>query len=286
MNLTRQAGFTLLEMSVVLAIIGLLMGAVLVGKDLIRAAAVHGQISQLAAFQAGVHLFESRYQALPGDIPNVLAVRAGLAPRGTMIGEGDGNGVITADNGGSYWNMATGELGMFWSDLTYANGMNLNFIPGSFRAATPVTTSNELNMSMTAVDLYFPQSVIANGSIYVDSINGTNYFGLQNIPGLSGGPLATYPLTQIAVADAAAIDSKIDDGYPLTGQVVVNWFCTDDGFCNGPPFYQAYATLGAVAGNSGTCWDNGGVAGALPKYSITFNAGKGQNCGGMWFEFQ
>jgi prepilin-type N-terminal cleavage/methylation domain-containing protein len=87
-------GFTLIELSIVLVIIGLIVGGVLVGQNLIDAAAVRAQISQIEKYNTAANTFRGKYGYLPGDIPNPYAAQFGFLPRGTYKGQGDGNGVI------------------------------------------------------------------------------------------------------------------------------------------------------------------------------------------------
>jgi prepilin-type N-terminal cleavage/methylation domain-containing protein len=94
-----QQGFTLIELSIVLVIIGLIVGGVLVGQDLIRAAAVRGQISQIEKYQTAVNTFRTKYDGLPGDLSN--AANFGFQPRGSCPGQGDGNGVLMGVYAGS-----------------------------------------------------------------------------------------------------------------------------------------------------------------------------------------
>jgi prepilin-type N-terminal cleavage/methylation domain-containing protein len=91
---SRRGGFTLIEMSIVLVIIGLIVGGVLVGQDLIRAAHVCAEITQIEKFNTAVNTFYGKYQALPGDMNQSTAQRNGFAARGQYAGQGDGNGVI------------------------------------------------------------------------------------------------------------------------------------------------------------------------------------------------
>jgi len=124
-NRQKHKGFTLIEMSVVLVIIGLIVGGILVGQNLVSAAAVRAQISQIDKYNSAVNTFYSKYQALPGDMPAAVANQFGFGARGQYAGEGDGNGAIEglwnnqagANFGGG---QGFGETAMFWVDLSAA----------------------------------------------------------------------------------------------------------------------------------------------------------------------
>src|ERR1700712_2007792 len=90
----KQPGFTLIELSIVLVIIGLVVGGVLVGQDLIKAAGVRATISQIEKSNTAVNTFRSKYDGLPGDLATASAIRFGLyyptTPSGVYNGNGDG----------------------------------------------------------------------------------------------------------------------------------------------------------------------------------------------------
>lgn len=88
----HRKGFSLVELSIVLVILGLLVGGVLAGKDLIRSAAVKSQISQFSEVAIAARAFKDKYFALPGDLAEPTATQAGFTPRGPFAGQGDGNG--------------------------------------------------------------------------------------------------------------------------------------------------------------------------------------------------
>jgi prepilin-type N-terminal cleavage/methylation domain-containing protein len=157
----RRQGFTLIELPIVLVIIGLIVGGVLVGRDLISAAAVRAQVTQIEQFNTAANTFYGKYGYLPGDMPNPPAVSVGFAPRGQYRGEGDGKGVIEGvwqNASGDYTGIATmgGETTMFWADLSKAN-----LIPGNFTAAS--STTNLGALSVTGINALFPQAKLRSG---------------------------------------------------------------------------------------------------------------------------
>jgi len=66
-NLQTQKGFTLVEIAIVLVIIGLLLGGVLKGQELINSAKIKADTDTLVALQAGAYAYKDRIGDYPGD---------------------------------------------------------------------------------------------------------------------------------------------------------------------------------------------------------------------------
>src|SRR5262245_23720384 len=81
-----QTGFTLVEIAIVLVIIGLLLGGILKGQEMINQAKIKNVMADFSGVSAAYHGYQDRYRAIPGDDPNALA-RWG-AP--AVSGSGDG----------------------------------------------------------------------------------------------------------------------------------------------------------------------------------------------------
>lgn len=287
---SHKLGFTLIELSIVLVIIGLIVGGVLVGQDLIRAAEVRAQISQIEKYNTAVNTFRGKYNALPGDIKDPDASSFGFAPRGTQPGQGDGNGLMEG-----YWVankygycISGGETAMFWVDLTTANGVNVDLIDGAFSAASPTAGAAVAAANLSA---YFPAAKVGGGNyIYVWSggwsgNDGNNYFGLSTVVDVSNGcyPSAALNNASIPVQLAYSIDKKIDDGFPQSGNVMAMY--DGSGVSNWAGTNIVPPSTAATAGSASTCFDNGNVGGATQQYSMTQNGGAGANCA-LSFRFQ
>ncbi len=87
----NESGFTLVELAIVLMIIGLLIGAILRGQELLESARITATLQQVKAYQGAIVTFRDTYGALPGDlrtaldrVPNCTAVNS------CVNGNGDG----------------------------------------------------------------------------------------------------------------------------------------------------------------------------------------------------
>jgi len=112
----HNRGFTLIEVSIVLVIIALIIAGILVGQDMINAAATRQQIAQIDKYNSAVHTFQSKYGGLPGDLADPSATAFGFIPRGTGCGQGDGNGILSSNWRCGGFVEASGETAVFWVD--------------------------------------------------------------------------------------------------------------------------------------------------------------------------
>ncbi|KKB96358.1 hypothetical protein SZ25_00507 [Candidatus Arcanobacter lacustris] len=86
---SKNGGFTLIELSIVMVIIGLLIGGILVGQSLIEAANARSLVNQISSYRSALTIFSSKYgyNAIPGDFNNASSFIVGA-------NNGDGNGKV------------------------------------------------------------------------------------------------------------------------------------------------------------------------------------------------
>ena len=209
-----QQGFTLLEMSVVITIIGLIIGGILFGRSMLTNSRLQTVITDYDSYVSAVGNFKQAYQALPGDMANAtsmwgtdsLGCPSGGGKSGTCNGNGDGM-VNTS---------GTVEVFRFWQHLYYAKMLN--------QKMSGVATSGTLTGTIGVNE---PTGSIEGSGWaagYVGNIgNGdpNNYAGYYGNVLVFGSAYPNYGTSgAILTADqAASIDSKLDDGKPGTGKV-------------------------------------------------------------------
>jgi prepilin-type N-terminal cleavage/methylation domain-containing protein len=185
-----QGGFTLVEIAIVLVIIGLLLGGILKGQEMITQAKIKNVIADISGVSAAMYGYQDRYRALAGDDKK--------ANRWTGATPGDGDGVIR----GAYIAAATEESMLFWDHLRRAG-----FISGGSGAENPFNA--------------------INGKIGVQTSDGTAPGGPTFIAGvLSDGAATPTVFTSLLLCSAnlpdkiaISVDAQMDDGDGKKGNV-------------------------------------------------------------------
>ncbi len=178
------------------------------GRDLISAAAVRAQVSQIEKYNQAVNTFKGKYGYLPGDIPNNDASRFGFLARSNLFDCGNGSistGVLLYT--GVYY--LSGKPLLFWRDLSDAKLINGSFGKDLLNDSGFYPLSN--------FKTYLPNALINQASYVYVYDNNNNYFGLS--APISNDVNGFNSKTSITVQQAYNIDKKIDDGIPLNGNV-------------------------------------------------------------------
>jgi prepilin-type N-terminal cleavage/methylation domain-containing protein len=186
--MNKQTGFTLIELAIVLVIIGLLLGGVLRGQELINSAKVKNMARDFQNVQVYIYGYQDKFKALPGDDTAVAThVTGGTA----AAAAGLGNGVIDGA-----WDTATNtdESCVFWQHVRLAG-----LAPG----ATVV--------DCTAANTYQPRNA-DGGLIGIQSVPA--FADIQNMTG-------AYVVCSDAILGkfAKQLDITLDDGVGNTGSV-------------------------------------------------------------------
>ena len=193
----RQRGFNLLEIAIVLVIVGLLLGGVMRGQELIASSRVRHLIAQQEGIRSGFYGFIDRYRAMPGDYPG--ATQTLRCPSGAACLIGNGNGVIeetatpiTIAGVASEVN----ETLLVWMHLSAAG-----FLNGEFRMSAGETQASDLNSPRNPYNIYLH---LGFNNTYFDGGTASNRHNLK-----TGA--------QVPVEIIAEVDRKLDDGNGARG---------------------------------------------------------------------
>lgn len=192
LNKKNQEGFSLIELSVVLIIMGLLMGGILKGRDLIESARLKRVISQVNEYRMATSLFLDTYEAFPGDFKRASEV---IHPS-LSNGNGNGNGIV--DGAGL---ASDSEALAFWAHLAGAGLM-----------AKPGRQGEE---KVGEYGKGAPTSSLGGG--FTVEHNPCGLHGLWFVLGKKNGDHGDGAL--LTPAQARNLDKKLANGHPKSGKI-------------------------------------------------------------------
>jgi len=216
-------GFTLIELSIVLVIIGLLVAGITGGQSLIRAAELQSVVKDTQQFKTALNTFSLQYNSLPGDLSNASEYWPDCDPTPPIGRPCDGN-----DDGeiGLFLGVAADnphEIFRAWQHLALAG-----LLPGEFTGLGVGLGNFTVTPGSNA-----PASKLEGGAYWMAEWNSAiaTGFATPNVSRRDG--LAIYLGAEdpffggvyhlgglLSPADARVIDKKADDGNPDSGDVL------------------------------------------------------------------
>ena len=236
MTNSANAGFSLVQMSMVLVIIGLIIGGVLVGRDLIKASKLRSVITDIEKFNAAANAFQNKYNCIPGDCKNAtdyfgLFASCDSASATDNTCNGDGDGQVKLQSPAANYSK-NDESVLFWRHLSLAgliNGAYSGILGwGPYVDSTNVPFSR-LESGCYSID-YSSADAMGSGHFVPITITDSgadatyqNFFAVGN-PNIDNGTgtentSCTAGLYSLPAIDAQSVDSKIDDGKPFSGNI-------------------------------------------------------------------
>ena len=197
-------GFTLLELSIVLVIIGLIIGGITAGADLIRGAELNAVTAEVNKYKVAINTFKLKYNAMPGDMDNASSYWPACDATPANC-NGDGNGAF------NYFDVNVVEELRSWQHLALAE-----IIAGSY------TGVYQSSGDALAGGINVPESKFDNALIHFrhnqadHSIIDTIVYGALDDDDTGDNWASEAIFTPI---EAQNIDLKIDDGSADTGKI-------------------------------------------------------------------
>jgi len=206
--INKNNGFSLIELSIVLIIMGLIIAGALAGNDLLNTAKLRAVVSETSEYVTAIHNFKIQYEGLPGDLKTASSFWTTAQNGGTAVQNGDGNSRI-----GTGASSDKAEPYYAWNHLSLSK-----YLPGTFTGSSAANATIGVNIP---------------GSKYIASLGyGINYFTVPtytdalsrqtvgNIITIGKGTTDAYPSGAIFTpSDALYLDEKMDEGTPDSGKI-------------------------------------------------------------------
>lgn len=194
-------GFTLVELSIVLVIIGLLTGGILVAQSMIESAKIIDEISKLQQYQVAVTNFKTKFNQLPGDSPN-------------FDPPGNGNGVF--DNNGTTCNainisVSSSETINLWAQLSQAEMIKRTYTGYSPASCGGTDDGYYYNVAGKVTPIFNVTPLFTHsGGINTNKVSIYYYYSSAGY----------YFRSYVPSMHALALDAKLDDNVNTTGKLI------------------------------------------------------------------
>lgn len=228
MKNTCLQGFTLVEMSIVLLIIGTIVGTIMLTQNLILTSRLQTVITDANYYNTAAINFKQTYQTLPGDFTNATTLwgtdangcTTGGGATGTCNGNGDGQ-IINPT--GSPVASQQQEYFLFWQHLFLAGliSQNTSNQAGAGSGYDTIIGVNAPTGSIkgSGFSVFWVGTQSGNADFFDGFYGNAMFFGASH--GLISGAVDYYYTRDgvLTPDQAQSIDTKIDDGAPGTGKV-------------------------------------------------------------------
>lgn len=205
-----RQGFTLVELAIVITIIGLLIGGVLKGQELLENSRMTATANNVKSFEAALTTFRDIYKSLPGDSANATNFIQGCTAANNCV-VGNGNGMINGTTTEWYNGFGGAENFQAWKHMALAGlitGVDTTLVqPASFQAGRhepPVPLGG----------MFYIKSFTSAGTSIDYSLQGIILLATTDATGGN-----TNPYTSYTSSTAMKMDMKMDDGIAATGDL-------------------------------------------------------------------
>ena len=205
-----ESGFTLVELSIVLVIIGLLIGGILVAQSMVTTATIQAQIKQIGEWDTAVNNFKAKYASLPGDsdkFPN----------------PGNNDGIIYGDSLGTSHARFIGDAQFVWKHLQQGVGLYTDF---NFNTSGHCDGGGAYACTAKPPNLNLPPAKIAKKvgvmiAYDVQMYNAKyNAYSFMIADGSGNSSDLRYNSAPLIPCDMIlSVDKKLDDGVETAGNV-------------------------------------------------------------------
>lgn len=221
MEKNKQKGFTLIELSIVLVIVGLIVGGVLVSIDMIRAAKFRQIATDQEKYRTAAMTFKLKYNCLAGDCKNADQFWGTYCQKQGQTNtpcKGNGNKKLSSFTPGDGAGGHAAEVYMFWRHLYLADMIEQEVTGACYGARCGAV--NGINIPKTAFDvgMYIINDQKSSNRLLVYNYGTTAQFGWYSW----GALYSRYDVNPWSVKETRQYDEKFDDGAPTTGAIVAN----------------------------------------------------------------